>query len=170
MTLTIKQDRILDNWVTVVDNGAGYSGRVYDKTDMFLAEAQLPGVTWKREDVSTGLLEGLLGKTRDFLVVSHRGLKEYGMYLSSRDYGQHLDCGWFLTVEPRFLKRAISKYAVGSGNGRSLSLDVFDQQDLSAWVSVVHHAFVKSIKEIMEELKQDITGMNTRSKGYLSVW
>jgi uracil DNA glycosylase len=49
-------------------------------------------------------------------------------------------------------------------------IDVFDQQDLSAWVSVVHHAFVKSIKEIMEELKQDITGMNTRSKGYLSVW
>jgi hypothetical protein len=47
---------------------------------------------------------------------------------------------------------------------------VFAQQDLSAWTSIVHNAFLRSGKEIMEELKQDITGMQTRSKGYLSVW
>jgi hypothetical protein len=61
----------------------------------------------------------------------------------------------------------VSKYAAGNANAMSMNLDVFDQQDLNAWGSVVHHAFLRAIKELMEELKQDITGMNVRSKGYL---
>ena len=92
------------------------------------------------------------------------------MFLSARDYGQHLDCAWFLTCQPSLFKKAISRYAAGNANALSMNLDVFAQQDLSAWTSVVHHAFLRAIKELMEELKQDITGMNTTSKGYLSVW
>ena len=56
---------------------------------------------------------------------------------------------------------------MGNANVMSMNLDVFDQQDLSAWASCVHHAFMSSTKELMEELQQDITGMMTRSKGYL---
>jgi hypothetical protein len=67
-------------------------------------------------------------------------------------------------------KKAISRYAAGNANSFSMNLDVFDQQDLSAWTYVIHRAFLRTVKELMEELQLDITGMNTRSKGYLSVW
>jgi hypothetical protein len=112
----------------------------------------------------------LFGSTREFLIISHKALSEYKMCLCARDFGQHLDCAWYLTCKPGLFKKAFSKYATGDANVMSMNLDVFDQQDLNAWVSCVHHAFLRSTKELMEELQQDITGMMTRSKGYLSVW
>jgi hypothetical protein len=166
MAVTLSKDRILDQWSSLVHNGAGNTERIYKMTEGFLDESNLPGVAWKRDQVSTGLF----GSTRDFLIVSHRALSEYKMFLSARDYGSHLDCSWYLTCKPGLFKKAISKYATGNANVMSMNLDVFDQQDLSAWASCVHHAFMRSTKELMEELQQDITGMMTRSKGYLSVW
>jgi hypothetical protein len=166
MAVTIRKDKIMDKWLTIVDNGAGSRERIYTATETYLGQAQLPGVGWKRDNVSTGMF----GANREFLCVSNQGLREYGMFLCARDYGQHLDCAWFLTCQPGLFKKAISRYAAGNANALSMNLDVFAQQDLSAWISVVHHAFLRSIKELMEELQQDISGMNTTSKGYLSVW
>jgi hypothetical protein len=166
MAVTIKKDRVLDSWMTIVENGAGNRDRVYSMTQLKLEEAGLPGVTWKRDDVSSGMF----GASREFLVVHKRELREYSMFICARDFGQHLDCAWFLTCQPGLFKKAVSKYASGNANAMSMNLDVFNQQDLSAWVHVVHRAFLHANKELMEELKQDITGMNTRSKGYLAVW
>jgi hypothetical protein len=111
---------------------------------------------------------GVFGRGgREFLVVNHRSLHEFVMYLNVRDFGNHLDCAWFLTVQPGFLARTASKF---SRDGDALGLSVFDEQDLSAWIFVTHRAFMKTVKELMEELELDLTGMNTQSKGYLSVW
>jgi hypothetical protein len=162
---TLRKDRIIDTWLTIIDNGSGQQDQIYRRTEASLEEAKLPNVTWKRESVSSGMF----GRSRVFLVVNHRTLKEYVMYLSARDYGQHLDCGWFLTVQPSFFQRTASEFANAQKNG-GFGLDVFDQQDLSAWISVTHRAFMRSVKELMEELQLDITGMNTQSKGYLAVW
>jgi hypothetical protein len=164
MAKTLRKDRIIDNWLAIVDNGIGQQERVYQRTESLLEEAKLPDVTWKREPISSGMF----GRSRIFLIVNHRSLKEYVMYLSARDYGQHLDCAWFLTVQPGFFQRTASKFASGQKGG--FGLDVFDQQDLSAWISVRHHAFIRAVKELMEELQLDPMSMNTQSKGCLSVW
>src|SRR5687768_14745624 len=159
MAVTIRKDRVLDNWQKIVDNGSGNRDSIYTKTETYLTQASLPNVTWRRDAVNTGLFK----TTREFIVVNHGELREYVMFLCARDYGQHLDCAWYVTCRPGLFKRAVSKAAVGHQNALSLNLDVFNQQDLEAWVSCVHHAFLRSIQELMEELKQDITGMNTRS-------
>ena len=166
MAVTIRKDKILDNWLTIIDNGAGNQERIYKMTEGYLQDAQLPGVTLKRDQVNSGMF----GRGREFLIVSHKVLTEYTMFLYARDYGQHLDCGWYLMCKPGIFKKAISRYAAGNVNSLSMNLDVFDQQDLSAWTHVVHRAFLRVVKELMEELQLDLTGMNTRSKGYLSVW
>ena len=84
------------------------------------------------------------------------------MYIFARDVGKHLDCGWFLTVEPGIFKKVFSQ--------QMSDLDVFAQQDLSAWKFIVHRTFLHHVKELMAKLEQDVTGMNTQSKGFLSVW
>jgi hypothetical protein len=158
---TIRQDRILDTWMRIVLNGGGQGERVYRMTEEYLDEAKFPGLVHRREDVNSGFMT----RGRDFLVVRNTILNEYIMFLSARDVGTHLDCSWYLTCRPGLFRKAVAKYA-----GGGINLSVFAQQDLSAWTSIVHNAFLRSVKEIMEELKQDITGMQTRSKGYLSVW
>ena len=92
------------------------------------------------------------------------------MYVHARDVGAHLDCGWFLTIEPGFLKTMFSKKMTGNPLALSQSLGVFSQQDLSAWTHIVHRTFLRIVKELMGDLDQDVAGMNTTSKGFLSVW
>ena len=166
MATTLKQDRMLDTWMTMVLNGAGNAERIYTTTEEYLDKSDLPGVVWKRDDVSTGLFS----TSREFLIVGHAGLSDYRLFLCARDYGQHLDCAWYLTCRPGLFKKMVSKYAAGNPNALSMNLSVFAQQDLSAWGHVVHHAFLQSIKDLMEGLEQDISRINTQSKGYLSVW
>jgi hypothetical protein len=113
---------------------------------------------------------GVMTRAREFLIVKHAGLREFGIYIFARDVGTHLDCGWFLTVAPGSFKRMFSKKMTGDPNALSQNIGVFSQQDLSAWKHILHRMMVKHIREIMREVKMDDAGMNTQSKGYLSVW
>lgn len=166
MAGAIKKERIINSWLTLVDHGAGNTHRIYEATENNLEHAQLPDVVWKHDVVSTGMF----GKGRDFLVINHRALREYAMFINVRDYGQHLDCAWFVTCQPGLLKRALSRAAAGHPDALSANLDLFNKLDLEAWITAVHHAFIEPIRELKGELQQDIAGMNTQSKGYLSVW
>ena len=163
---SIKADRIIDQWMTVIENGAGQGEQIYTNLMDQLQKAHLPGVSWRKEQVT----EGLMGKGREFLVVRHSDLREYTMFVFARNIGAHLDCGWFLTVQPKGLKRALSKQLTGNPIALSQNIGVFSQEDLSAWTHIVHRTYLRIIKEVMGELEQDVTGMNTTSKGYLSVW
>lgn len=167
MATTIKQQRMLDVWQTMVENGAGNTERIYSALEDYLEKSDLPGVVWERDDVNSG---GIFSASREFVIVNHSHLREYRIFLCARDYGQHLDCARFLTCRPSMFKKMVSKYATGNPNALSVNLSVFSQQELTAWGHVVHQAFVKAIQELMGDLDQDITRMNTQSKGYLSVW
>jgi hypothetical protein len=162
----VRKDRIVDNWMTIVENGAGNSDRVYRELDMALKHVGIPQVSWSRGDVNAGLM----ARGREFLIVKHGGLREYTMYVYARDIGTHLDCGWYMTAEPGFFKSAFSKKLTGNPVALSQALGVFSQQDLSAWTHIVHRMLVKIARDLMREMQQDIAGMNTTSKGYLSVW
>jgi hypothetical protein len=126
MAKTLCKDRIIDKWLTVIENGAGNQDRVFLRTEGILQQTNLPNVSWQRQEIAMGMF-GRGG--REFLVVTHRSLHEYVMYLNARDFGSHLDCAWFLTVQPGFFQRTASKFAQ---DGRGLGLNVFDEQELSA--------------------------------------
>jgi hypothetical protein len=163
---SVKADRIIDQWATIVELAAGKGEHIYTVLDTELTKANTPQVTWSRGDVNTGLMT----KGREFFIIKNAGLREYTMYVYARDVGAHLDCGWFLTVEPGFLKKTFSKHMTGNPIALSQSLGVFSQQDLSAWTHIVHRTFLRLVKDLMGDMDQDISGMNTTSKGFLSVW
>ena len=163
---TVKADKVIENWATVVENGAGNGERLQRELESLLAEAKMPNVSWSMGEVTTGFLSG----RREYLIIKHAGLREYMMYVFARDQGQHLACGWFLTVTPGMFKKRFSKYMTGNPIALSRDLDVFSQEDLGAWTHIVHRMFVKIATDLMREMQQDITGMSTTSKGFLSVW
>jgi hypothetical protein len=167
MAVTLSRDKVVDQWSTLVQQGAGKDQWVIDKTEQAIKEVAPPGVSCRREVVSFGLF----GEKRDFLMVTHQRLREYAMFINARDYGRDLDVSWFLTVNPGFLKRSMSKrLAMGDPNALSMNLDVFAQQDLTAYITVTHHCLQDTLKSLMDDLKQDYSTINRKSKGFLSVW
>src|SRR2546423_838368 len=133
MSVTLKDEKLLDSWGVVIEAGAGRAGNLINNITRYLQMSELPGVAWQMVDAGTGWF----GKKREFLMVTNQGLKDYRMYAGARDYGKHLDFSWFLTVEPGFFKKAFSQ-AVTHGESSlavSLNLNLFDQQDLRAYVT-----------------------------------
>ena len=164
--MALKNEAVVESWNRVVVHGAGRGEWVIERIDVKLAEAKMPGVYAEEREVSSGLF----GTKRPFLVVGHNSLRDYHMYIGARDFGVHLDVSWYLTIEPGFLKRSVSKYTMGNPQALSMQVDFFSQQDLSAFVGVAHHCVTDAVRMLMEELKQDPTGLNTKSKGFLELW
>jgi hypothetical protein len=164
---TLRREKIVDQWFVLVEGAAGKGQWVMDKTEQAIKEYAAPGVECQRELVSTGTFS----EKREFLMVAHKKLREYAMFIGARDYGRDLDVSWFLTVYPGFLKRAISKRLTqGDPNALSTNIDVFAQQDLAAYKQTTHNCLQKTLETLMDDLKQDYSTIDRRSKGFLSVW
>jgi hypothetical protein len=170
MPIHLKDETILNQWNMLVDGAAGRTIGLYDDIGERLRQARIPGeASWSLEEVQSG---GFLAKVRrEFLIVRLGQFKDYRNYIGVRDYGSSLSCCRFLTVEPGFFKREMSK-AVTGGETRIFSTpkNVLVEQDLSAWVTVVHHCVIDAVKELVKTLGQDPLGVRTSSKGFLEIW
>jgi hypothetical protein len=167
MAISLSREKVIDQWNALIENGAGRDTWVLDKTEEFLRQAQPPNVVGRREEVSAGMF----GEKRPFLMITHKTLREFAMFINARDFGVHLDVSWYLTVNPGFFKRAISKKLVqGDPNALSTNLTLFAQQDLHAFTKVVDNCLQEAIRLLMDDLKQDYSTINRKSKGFLSVW
>jgi len=172
MAVTIKDEKLLDTWGVIMEGAAGKAADLLQNVQNLLQYSQLPGIAWQKVDAQPGMIKGFFGKKREYLMVTNEAMKDYRMYLGSRDYGKHLDISWFLTVEPGFFKSAFSAMvAHGNINALSFNLDVFDTQDLRAYVTSVHHCCVKrAVEQLGQESNQDTSKFNWQSKGFLQVW
>ena len=172
MSVTLKDEKIVERWGVVLEEAAGNQDKLMDYTQQYLKHSELPGVQWQMVEATPGMLKGLLGKKRMYLAITNQAMKDYRMYFGARDYGRHLDVSWFLTIEPGFFKKSFSSILThGNPMAISLTLDVFDQQDLSAYVASVHRCCVKqAVNRIMGELGGDTSKFDWKSKGFLEVW
>jgi len=164
--MALKNESVVDKWNTLVENGAGRAKQVMDAIETKIKTANMPGVRTSQRDVSSGVF----GTKRTFIHVGNDSLPDFLLYIGARDYGIHLDVSWYLTVQPRGLKRAFSKYSMGNPIAMSMALDFFRQQDASAFVTTVHHCVTEEVKMLLDSLDLDSKNLNTQSKGFLSVW
>ena len=93
------------------------------------------------------------------------------MYIGARDYGNNLDVQWYLTCEPGFFKKTLSSILTKGASDKALSflLDIFQQQDLTAYVTYIHHCLLKAVEALMTSLGQDFKRVDRKSKGFLGV-
>ena len=170
MALTLKEESVLDQWSTIVDNASGRAHGVIEDIQARMEASQIPGnCSWELEEVKSS---GWFSKVqREFLLIRLGDFNDYRMYVAARDYGIHLDVCRFLTVEPGFFKKAIAeKLSGGFGDALSAPKNILVEQDLKAWVTVVHHCVLDSVSALMQELGQDPSKIRRQSKGMLEVW
>lgn len=169
MAVTLKEETIMNEWSMIIGQGAGHANEVIAAIQDKLRASQIPGnCSWSVEEVKSS---GFFSKVRrDFLIVDLEQFKDYHTYIGVRDYGIHLDCCRFLTVEPGFLKKMASEKIFGDAQLLSAPKNILIHQDLRAWATVVHHAVTESVEELLCKLGQDPKLMQKGTKGMLEIW
>lgn len=167
--VTLKNEKILDSWSILLENVQGRKDEIYEKTKKYIEDSQAPGIGIDIVKVRPSRLKGLLGMEREYLRVRNDALKDFKMYVGARDYGNNLDVQWYLTCEPRFFKKRLSTVLTGSEDTLSFLLDIFKQQDLRAYATVVHHSLLKAVVDLMDALNQDASKIDRKSKGFLGI-
>lgn len=171
--VTLKEGKILDQWATLLEQCQGEEEGVFRLVEAALTGYEAPGVTWKRESVATGFWKALKGKRRDFILVRNERFDDYLMAIGARDYGTSLDISWYMLVSAGGLIKRLLSMIPFMGLflrmiGQVKNLDVFDQQDLRAWVTVGHHSVKKAVEELIEKRKIEVQ-IDWKSRGMLGV-
>lgn len=188
----VKKEEVVESWSILIGGGQGRPEEIFTNTDNFIAQTKAPNVKNERKKLAPGLFRGLFGAKRDFLVVtetSNPRLKPYQMLIGSRDYGNNLDVSWYLTYRLTFWERVLSlllmipalnlvllPFAMLKGATRlakegkaGMDLDLFDEQDLRAYVTNAHHCLVEAVEKMMVDLRQDPSKIDRKSRGFLGI-
>lgn len=166
MAVRLNKEQVVDRWSMVVKEAQGQVEEVFKDTENLIRKSEAPGVTSERVKANPGLLAGIFGSDRDFIRVANGNLKRYEMYIGVREYGKNLDLSWYLTYEPGLIARLITMVTSRLFPGRAWvpSLNLFQQQDLTAFTTVVHHCFLEAIEKITKGQPID-----RKSKGFLGI-
>lgn len=172
--MALKNEKIYEHWEALIADGKGQAESIFNTVERLLEKAEPPEVNFRQQRIRAG--GWLSGKTYDFLLVRNRHLKDFRIYLTAYDYGTSLHVAWFLTVEPGFFKRIVSMilffwaYHIADPEALSHNLDVPKQLELSAYSITVHTAAKSAVRALMEQLEQDFSKVDTKSKGVLGLW
>jgi hypothetical protein len=169
--VVLKDEKILDSWSVLIEDAQGKGKDVYAQTSNFIQESRAPGVTSEIVVVRGIEKTGFFGRfgERDYLMVVNERLKDYRMYVGARDYGKNLNVSWYLTCEPGVLKALASGILTKDPRGLSYALGIFQQEELIAYTTAVHHSLLKSVETIMQSLNQDPSKIDRKSRGFLGI-
>ena len=159
----LRRRSIVDRWDLVIAGGSGQAEAVIEGTQNYISALDPPNVTIDSIDMAPGIWRGLAGDTRPFLIAqnstNHR-IRSYHMFVNVRDYGESLQTSWYLAYLPTIWQRFRGRLGE--------DLDLFDEQDLRAYVSVVHQSFLHAVIDLLGNLGRD-TEINRTSRGFLGV-
>lgn len=176
----------VDRWDMLISGAKGQGDGVLQRTEQLVVETEAPDIGMKTQKVSPGLLQGVLGTKRTFLVASvttNARLKPYRMYISARDYGIQLQVSWYVAFQPGFLLKLLNFLlcvpvigllvlpikSLTAKPGSLLGLDIFDEQDLRACVTNAHHCLLEAVEKLMVDLHQDPSKIDRKSRGFLGI-
>jgi len=188
----VRKEQKVDNWSVLIRGAQGKAGNIFGNTGNFIDQTNVPDVKIEKMAIAPGLVRGLFGGKRDFLVISETGnsnLAPYQMFIGARDYGDNLDVSWYLTYRIGYGEKAwasllkipilnilLLPFALMRGFGRlakvkkvGFELDLFDEQDLRAYATNVHHCLLQAVDKLMLELNQDPSKIDRKSRGFLGI-
>jgi hypothetical protein len=188
----VRKEEVVESWSVLIGNGQGRAEEIFSNTNNFIAETNVPNAKIEKRAMASGIIRGLFGAKRDFVVVTETGnprLKPYQMFIGARDYGNNLDISWYLTHRLRFRKRLTAWLLLVPGvnffvlpftlmggltsmakeRRGGLDLDLFDEQDLRAYVTNAHHCLFEAVEKLMTDLHQDSSKIDRKSRGFLGI-
>jgi len=190
MISILAKEEVIDRWGILISNAEGRSEKIFSDTEQFIGRSGAPDVRVSRRSIAPGLIRGLLGGKRAFLIVSNvsnANLRPYRMYINARDYGSNLDVSWYVVFQPGpgqklmafllclpivgllFLPLYLLGRLTRSRQAGFLGLDIFDEQDLRAFVTNAHHCVLEAVDTLMLDLGQDPSKIDRQSRGFLGI-
>jgi len=167
----LRKEQVVDSWSILIEKGKGRGEEVFSDAKSFLEESKAPNIKMERKKMAPGLIRGILGVEREFLIVKEKGgrLGPYQIFIGARDYGENLDVSWYLTYRPSLIDAIISLLTLGIIRRGLRELDLFDLQDLTAFATNCHHSLLKAVEKQMLSLNQDPSKIERKSRGFLGV-
>lgn len=186
----INREEIIETWGTLISGAAGRGKGLLSETQRLIQESCVLDVEVRRRGMSPGIMRGITGGKRSFVVIMNTGrpnLRAFKIYLSARDYGSSLQVSWYVALQPDGTEKLTAFLLsipllgllilpfhllgrmIRAGQAGILDLDIFDEQDLSAYVTNVHHCMLDAVERLMRDLGQDFSRVGRRSQGFLGV-
>lgn len=163
---------ILERWTSLIREAQGQGDKLMLATQELVAATKAPSVEMIEEAVGPSLSKTTFGETRKFLIIINKiGLKfrSYKIFVNANDYGNNLFVSWYLTYKPDWWQ-SVMLLMPGAKQVLNLAeINLFDQQDLTAYVTNVHYCFLAAVDKLLLELHQDPTKLDRRSRGFLGI-
>ena len=169
--LVLKQ-HVIGDWGHFMEGAQGKAEEIFRGTEDFLKESGVSSLNIQRREFMPGIIKGMLGSKREFLVIKeeHFKLKPYQLLVNARDYGNNLDVVWYLTYRLSLIPAFLSILPFVSFIPAKLQdLDLFDVQDLKAYNTVCHRAVLKAVEKLIRSSDQDTTKINRTTRGFLGI-
>jgi len=172
VTIANKKAEILDDWSILIKKAHGQRNKVISVTKKLIKSSKAPSIEMKEDKVGSSLALASLGETRDFLIVTNRvniKLSNFKTFVNANDYGENLFVSWYLTYRPDFLQSLVMLLP---GAKKVMSIDdlnLFNKQDLTAYVTNVHHCLLEAVEKLMTDLNQDPSKIERKSRGFLGI-
>jgi len=170
--ISSKDAEILERWSSLIGGAQGNADKLMFATRELVEATKAPSLEMLEEAVGPSLSKTAFGETRKFLIVINKiGLKfrSYKIFVNANDYGNNLFVSWYLTYKPDWWQ-AVMLLMPGAKQVLNLAeMNLFDQQDLTAYVTNVHHCFLAAVDKLLLELHQDPTKLDRRSRGFLGI-
>jgi hypothetical protein len=172
ISIAERKAEILDNWSALIRGARGQRDRVITTTKELISITKAPSIEMKEEKVGPGLAPSAFGETREFLIVADRRnlkLGNFKAYVNANDYGDGLFVSWYLTYMPDVWQILVSLIP---GTRKAIGLDelnLFNKQDLTAYVTCVHHCLLEAVEKLMLDLNQDPSKVDRKTRGFLGI-
>ena len=167
-----KEPEILENWSSLIGGAQGKGNQIMATTKELVASTKVPSVEMVEESVGPELSKTTFYSTRRFLICINKiGLKfrSYKIFINANDYGNNLFVSWYLTHKPDWWETLMLLMPGAKQILNLESLNLFDRQDLTAYVTNVHHCFMEAVEGLLSELKQDPSKIDRKTKGFLGI-
>jgi hypothetical protein len=190
----VRKEEVTETWALLIRGAQGRAEEIFNNTDNFINQTGVPNVKKEKKKLAPGIIRGIFGTKRDFLVVTETGnprLKRYQMFIGARDYGNNLDVSWYLTFRAGLWRRLLGlllsipivnlvfmPYAFMAAGAvmaqerrftPGTKLDLFDEQDLRAYATNAHHCLLEAVDKLLLDLHQDPSKIDRKSRGFLGI-
>jgi hypothetical protein len=185
---TLDRTRIADTWDPLIGGACGMGNEIFEVTQKLITKSAVPDVSIKIQNIAPGLMQGMAGRKKPFLVLSNTGnpkLKRYRMYICTTDYGNNLQVFWCITFEPTILQRLASqlvyipiigllflpiRHATGTqGSSVIAGLDLFDELELKAYVTNTYHCLQEAVDTVCKGRGVDTSKIDRKPRGFLGI-
>ena len=174
--VTLTKEKAMDSWSYLIDDAAGKGEEFFGMVSKLIEEQRVPTLKTERVKAFSGLAKRVFLPAKhgkDYLVVEQKNIENMKIYVRAIDYGKNLFVAWYLVAEPgifgEFLASIEGKIKQEEYQWHVNAKDIFNEEELTAYASCVHHCVLEAVERIMRDLGKDTSNLNRRSSGFLGV-